>query len=119
MTAAECLHAVKAAGQDFQCPINVFVDEFRRAPTRQKTLLIAAPIESSGPFEGLISAVVSALCREVDLAVPDWVAETGSPEPFFPFPAKSYEMRVRLLFESPPAFRVRNVFVPENYLSRA
>ena len=119
MTARDCARLVASAGSAYQRIVNTFVDEFRTADAQQRQAAIADPIETSGPLEGLVAAVVSALCRETGMTAPDWVAATGSPVPFFAFPARSYDMRVRLMIESPPPFRIRNVFVPENYLSRA
>lgn len=119
MTALECLRLAKAAGPHFQRPINAFIDAFRRADANEREQMVRDAVTEQGPLEGLVSGVVSALCREVGMTAPTWVAEIGSPKPFFAFPAKSFEMRVRLMIESPAPFRVRNVFVPENYLERA
>jgi hypothetical protein len=119
MTANECVKLAEAAGDHYQRVINAFIDEFRRSDAHARRAMLADPVLRSGRLEGLVAAVSSALCREVDLQPPPWVAETHSPEPFFAFPARSYALRVRLMFESPAPFRIRNVFVPDNYLSRA
>lgn len=120
MTARELLDACADGGLHWQLHINAFVDEFRHASGAEQRAMIAASLASeSDRMAGLVAAVVSALCREQELASPPWVARTGSPEPFFAFPADGYALRVRLMLESPPPFRIRNVFVPENYLERA
>jgi hypothetical protein len=119
MTVAELLSAATRDEVGFQRLVNAFVDEFRRADDARRCEMIAHGPPQPGKREGLLSAVVSTLCREVDMEAPAWVYEIHSPEPFFAFPARGFALRLRLMLEAPPAFRARNVFVPDNYLSRA
>jgi hypothetical protein len=119
MTAVECLERARSDEPRYQLFINEFIDEFRRASPDERARSVAQPILQMGRLEGLVAGVVSALCRETGTPSPEWLERVGSPEPYFPFPAKSYAMRVRLMMESPAPFKIRKVFVPRDYLSRA
>lgn len=119
MNVRDLIGACRRDPAHFQLHVNQFVDEFRRATVPLRAAMVAAAPTTTGRFEGLAAALVSALCRETGVEAPAWVAETASPEPFFVLPAQSFALRLRLMLESPPPFRVRNVFVPETYLARA
>ena len=119
MKAVDAARQANTARARYQRVINEFVDDFRRASAEERVALVRDPVDGPGEIEGLVAAVVSTLCRETGTPTPEWVDSVGSPRPFFAFPARSFALRLRLMIESPPAFRARNVFVPASYLSRA
>jgi hypothetical protein len=119
MNAPAYLAQARALGDDYQLAINAMADEFRRAPEDIKHALFSAPIEQGGWLEALLAAAISYLCHEAGIPHPSWVEGIRSPTPFFVLPARGFAMRARLLLESPPPFRNRGVFVPEDYLRRA
>jgi len=119
MTARELIEHCRADERTAQLHISAFIDAFRRGTFAERQRLMEESPVTEGSWEGLVAGVLSALCREFAEPVAPWVALTGSPNPFFAFPARSYAMRMRLMIESPAPFRIRRVFVPQNYLSRA
>src|SRR4051812_28403187 len=99
MTARDLVRICEEAGAGFQLHINDFIDDFRRAGEVDRAAMVAEGPAASGRMEGLCAAVVSALCREVGMAAPDWVKTIHSPEPFFVLGARGFELRLRLMLE--------------------
>jgi transcriptional regulator with XRE-family HTH domain len=94
-----------------------FVDEFRRAKNK---ILISAPPASNAPknFRALLASTVETLCEELEMEPPGWAEETlALEEPWFV--AEIENLKASALQESPVHFRKRNIFVLENFLSRA
>ena len=121
-TLAEVAAAAQTIG-DFHNHLRDFLHAFKAAPAREK--IAAGPVLLRGKFPGgeLADAYLAAVAVELsfDLAAarPAW---TRKPERTLAnpwFAAKSDELRIVLLHESPAGFRERNLFVSENALSVA
>lgn len=92
-----------------------FVDDFRyyRDPR-----MMAEPFSLSDErMDALLAATAEQLCGELKLAVPDWIrAVPAVREPWFVSGMES--LKAITLVESPLPFRLRKVFVLENFLTR-
>jgi len=100
-----------------------FLDRFRLSP--EPTLIEPEPDRLAGRFtegavgDAYLAAVAVTLAREAGLAPPAWTwgEDRRLREPWFAHPGPA--LRSTLLWESPAAFRERNLFVSENALDRA
>ena len=92
-----------------------FVEDFRSDADPR---MIAEPFEPGEPrMDALLASTTEALCDELGLAPPEWLAEIpASPEPFFV--AGMENLKAISIVESPLRFRCRKIFVLENFLSR-
>ena len=115
--------AAAESPEDFHNHLRDFLHAFKTAPDREK--IAAEPAMLRAKFAGgeIADAYLAAVAVELsfDLAHsrPAW---TRKPERTLQnpwFAAKSDELRIVLLYESPAGFRERNLFVSENALSVA
>ena len=112
------------AGDPFDLCLRNFLDEYRAHPSAES--LAEEPARLSGAFpqigavqDAYLAAVAESLGGSTNVPSPAWAfAEVRKlRQPWF---ALEYPLlRALLLWESPAAFRSRNLFVSENALSRA
>ncbi len=111
------------SGGNFSFPLRDFLDGFYARPDSAalagEPLHLAGLIAHGGYFDAYLGAVAEHLSREHRWAVPPWARAPFRYLERPSFAMNSHGGRMILLAESPAAFRVRNIFVSENALSRA
>jgi hypothetical protein len=92
-----------------------FVDDFRYY---KNTEMILEPfVLSDEKQDALLASTVEYLCDEVQITPPEWLNKIEScSEPYFVSGIEN--LKATAIVESPLRFKIRNIFVLENFLSR-
>ena len=99
----------------WQIPFMDFVDEFRREKSPAQIELGFIPTHER--FDALLASTVEYLCHEQHIKIPAWVAAIPAcRKPWFVAGIES--IKAIALVESPVEFRIRKIFVLENFLTR-
>ena len=122
-TLREVSEVAASAGGEFGFALKDFLDGFYTCPNAVDLAdappLLADALPDGARLDAYLGAVAEHLSREHRWPIPDWTRE---PSRFLTTPwfgMQSHGGRMILLEESPTAFRIRNIFVSGNALSRA
>ena len=113
---------IAVTGVEFSFALRDFLDGFYARPAeealRHEPLFLADRLRDGARLDAHLGAVAEHLCRERRWSVPAWSREAARflPQPWFGM--KTHNGRMLLLADSPSAFRVRNLFVSADALSR-
>lgn len=92
-----------------------FVDDFRQ---NRNLSQISEPFDlSDDKTDALLASTAESLCDEFGMIAPEWLQSVpASNKPYFV--AGIENLKATAIVESPLRFRIRKVFVLENFLSR-
>lgn len=99
----------------WKIPLMDFVDDFRR---RKNPAAIAEPfLLGDERKDAVLAGVIESLCDEMHFAIPSWLdLVPACCDPYF---VSGFEnLKAIAIVESPVHFRIRKVFVMENFLFR-
>ena len=108
--------------REFGYAMRDFVDRFNYAPSAglvaDEPALLTHVLNDEGLADAWLASAAAWLCRTHSLPVPKWARGTARAlsTPFFA--ARTKALKAVLLQESPAEFRIRNLFVSANALSR-
>ena len=99
----------------WKIPLMEFVDDFRRDRNPE---MISIPFRRTDEQkDAVLASVIETLCDELGIEIPDWLSSVPAcQDPYFLSEMES--LKAISLVETPIHFRVRKVFVMENFLFR-
>lgn len=113
-TLNETYKTMLANPDHWEVPFMDFVDEFRRTQSQD---MINEFICIEQRFDNLITATVLFLCDELGTQYPEWHKSVQPlTRPWFVSGIEN--LKAIAIAESPAQFRIRNIFVLDNFLSR-
>ncbi len=121
-TLADSLRLVKEP-DGFHYAVANFLDRFKNDPTpemlSEEPPILREILNDNGLADAYAAAAAAHLCQLHGISFPSWVDKKSRRMESPWFAAKSHNLRMILLQESPTAFRIRNIFVSANALHRA
>jgi hypothetical protein len=112
-----------SSAREFSYSVRDFLDRFREHPSsellREEPPSLAGVLCDNGLADAYLASVAATLAHEQGWPAPAWAQGTARALATPWFAAKTPKLKAVLLQESPPEFRVRNLFVSANALSRA
>ena len=121
-TLADSLRLVKEP-DGFHYAVANFLDRFKNDPSpemlSEEPPILREILNDNGLADAYAAAAAAHLCQLHGISFPSWVDKKSRRMESPWFAAKTHNLRMILLQESPAAFRVRNPFVSANALHRA
>lgn len=115
ITAAETKLRMKQDPRWWKIALMDFVDDFRYY--KDPAAIVEPFVINDEKLDATLAGVIETLCDEMSLPIPHWLEQVPScREPYFISGMES--LKATAIVESPVRFRLRKVFVLENFLSR-
>jgi hypothetical protein len=106
---------ISSDAQNWPLYLMDFVDEFRRTKNPD---MVEAPFDLAGDRnDALLASTAEALCDELGIDPPKWLDQVPAcREPYFVSGIEN--LKAISIVESPARFRIRKIFVMDNFLRR-
>lgn len=115
ITLREAQQQINADPQNWRVYLMDFVDDFR---ARKDPRAVAEPFTPSDRrMDAVLASTAEAICDELGIEAPDWLTQIPAcADPYFVSGLEN--LKAISIVESPLRFRLRKIFVLENFLSR-